>query len=435
VTVALLMIALCAAAIAGCGSSSSSSSSSTAAAAAATTSSGATSSGATSSGATTSTGASSKAACGVVPTKPLPAGSTPILAKLPATVRSLYTGFEAPVLASQWANWKPKHSGKLTIGVSFNALINPFNAELYQLITGELKSDPAVGKVVAYTASSPTDISGQLQQFQSLIQQHVDLIVTLVPATGPFTPAIEQAGKAGIPTISLVNYVSTPAGVGIAPNTWSNVASPAAAIIKAIGEKGDVLLVHGITATTTDAATFADFNELLGACPNIKIAGSTEGMYNPPVVKSGVLQFLSTHPAPINAVFQTATMAPAILQAFQQAGRTIPSVIDLGAQVGSLAYWKENLAKGYKGAGTAAGPKSIGAEAIQVINRMIAGQGPKLNNIIWPQPNVTAANLSQFVPAGATPTTQGSAENPPSTYITSQQLDALFNHPNAKAAG
>ena len=371
------------------------------------------------------------AACGKVPTKSLPPSTGNLLASLPASVRSLYVGYGSPVLKSVWSNWKPKTS-KLVIGVSFSALTNPFASELYDLINSELRRTPGVKKVISFAAASPTDVTGQIQQYTSLVQQHVNLIVLL--GSEAFLPAIQQATKAGIPTVSIVNDVLSADTVNIAPNTWQDNAVPVTTIINAIGQKGNVLLVQGIPGTQANDDTIKQYAELIAPCPNITNEGAIVGAYDPPVVKGSVLQFLSTHPDPVAAVFQVGTMAPPIIQAFQQAGRPVPSVEEAGAQKGSLAYWSQNKST-YHTAGAVGGAIGLANETVRVTRRMLAGQGVKVNNIVWYQPIVTAANLSSYAQSGWTPETPGSAENPPSTYVTDAQLNALFNHPNLKVAG
>jgi ribose transport system substrate-binding protein len=298
-------------------------------------------------------------------------------------------------------------------------------------LEAELKATPGVANVIAYTAASAQDVSGQLQQFQSLIQQHVDLIVTLAASGPAFIPAIQQAAAAGIPTVSLVNDIESPDSVNISPNTWQDVAAPVTSILNGIGKKGNVLEVHGIPGTQTDTDTFTDFGDLLAPCPGISVLGAVDGDYSPPAVESAVLQFLSTNPAPVAAVLQTATMAPYVMEAFQKAGRPIPPVVDVGAQEGSLAYWSENR-KTYHGGATVGGDLALANEAVRVVRRMLVGQGVKVNNIIWYQPVVTTANLSKFVQPSWALTTQGTVEDPPSTYVTNAELNALFNHPKIK---
>jgi len=351
-----------------------------------------------------------------------------LLASLPKSVRNLYTGFDAPVLKSVWSNWKPK-KGKLVVGVSFSAVDNPFTAELYPLVQKELQSTPGVSKVIALAASSPTDVAGQIQQYQSLIQAHVNLIVLL--GSEAFLPSIQQAAKAGIPTVSIVNDVLSKDTVNIAPNTWEDNAGPVAAILNAIGQQGNVLLVHGIPGTQSDTDTINQYERLIAACPNVTDLGSIDGLYAPPAVQGALLQFLGTHPQPISAVFQVGVMAPPLIQGFQQAGRPVPLVEDTGAQDGSLAYWSQNSST-YHTEGSVGGVMGLANETVRVVRRMLVGQGVKVNNLVWIEPIVKGSNLSQYVQPSWTLATPGSAENPPSTWITNAQLNALFTHPNIK---
>jgi ribose transport system substrate-binding protein len=377
------------------------------------------------------TGTAAKAACGVAGRGAAPADPEHVMSALPQSTKNYYYGFGNPIDKSAYSNYKPK-AKKFVVGVSFNALVNPFNSAVYSALIAKLKATPGITKVVAYTAATSTDIAGQIQQMQSLIQQKVNLIVELAAAGPPMIGVAKQAAKAGIPFVSLVNYVPTSDAISVTPNIWQDVSGPTTAILNGIGQKGNVLEVHGIPGTTTDGTTFDYFNQLIAACPNVSVAGSITGDYTPPVVTSATLQFLSTHPQPIAAVLQVATMSSSIMGAFQQQGRTIPPVLDIGAQIGSIAYWHDNVGNGYKGGGSAGGVGSLVTEASNVISRVLAGQGPKLNAMVWYQPVITAKNLNTFYTPGSSLTTQGTVDNPPSTYLPNSVLNTLFNHPTRK---
>lgn len=375
---------------------------------------------------------STSGSCGKAPTGSAPPDRDKVLSTAPAAVQKLYAGDTDPVYKSAWADWKPSHPAPYTVGVSFNALVNPFNAGLYKQLNEQLKSDPQIGNVIAYTAASPSDVAGQIQQMQSLVQQKVDVIITLATSGSTASPVVKQAGDAGIPMISLTNYVDSPQAINLTPNTFQNVMPPAASIVSQVGKKGNVLIVHGIPGTQSDVDETKYFKQVISACPDLKLVGEVNGMYNPSVVKSEVLKFLATHPQKIDVVFQTATMAPAVMQAFQSVGRPMPAVIDLGAQVGSVAYWHDHKST-YKGGGAVGSVGSQVALATQVTARLLAGQGPKTNVFIWEQPYLTAADLDQYYQPGSTLDTPGTVDSPPSTYTTSSTLDALFNHPERKA--
>jgi hypothetical protein len=106
--------------------------------------------------------------------------------------------------------------------------------------------------------------------------------------------------------------------------------------------------------------------------------------------------------------------------------------LDIGAQVGSVAYWHDNESNGYKGGGSAGGIGSLVSEATSVITRVLAGQGPKINAMVWYQPVITAKNLSLFYTPGTSLATQGTVDNPTSTYLPNSVLNSLFDHPSRK---
>lgn len=70
---------------------------------------------------------------------------------------------------SAWANWTPRHPPAWKVEVSFSQI-------------------------------SPLDVTQQLQRFNSLVQQGVDLITYEPLAPAPFAPAVDEAAKAGIPS-------------------------------------------------------------------------------------------------------------------------------------------------------------------------------------------------------------------------------------------
>jgi ribose transport system substrate-binding protein len=371
--------------------------------------------------------------CGLLPNKPAPA----LLKSLPPKTQAYYDGWADLLGKSQWANFKPKHKGKFTIGYSSSALVNPFNAALYKDLQTTLKKNKQVGKVIFTTTDTLTDVQQQIQQIQSMIQQKADVIIVLAVSGPALTQVVGQAAKAGIPVISLINDIGSPA-ISIAPNSWTEYGGTAASLMKQLGGKGNVIFVHGIPSTATDVNALKVTKEIIANCPSAKLIGDPVGNYVPPVVEGAVLSFLTSHPQKISAVFQAGTMAQSIMQAFQKAGRTIPSVDDVATSPGSLAYWKQNVSKGYKGAGSAAGPMGLTLQTVDLTTRLLGGQGPKVNAFVWYHPLITPQNLSGFtksLPAGASLSTQGLYENPPSTYLPKAVVDSLMSHPKVKPIG
>ena len=385
----------------------------------------------TGSSATGSTAAA--AACGTLP-KVAPNDPQKALTGTTVKVKTYYNGWPFQLYKSQLANWKPKGKGPYTVGILFDGLSNPFQAYVFNSLQKFLNRSPAVDKVIGVVseAGNPTK---EVQNYQSLVQQGADLIIVQPSSAPAFLPVVKDALKQGVATVSYINPLSDASAVSVGPNVYTSGGQAFANLLKLKGGKGNFLGVHGIRVTAVDKSTWGIYNSLLAACPDVKLVGEIDGNFAPPAVRAAVLQFLATYPGPIDAVFHTAVMGPSIIGAFQQAGRTVPSVTAMAAQKGDLAYWSDNASKGYTTSGFAGGPTSITNLMTRVVLRMLAGQGPKVSDIPWPQPQITPANYKQYARPGWTLTTPGTVEQPRSTHYSEREMDSLFTHPERKAKG
>jgi ribose transport system substrate-binding protein len=351
-----------------------------------------------------------------------------------ATARSYYNGWPFPLQKSALGNWKPKGKAPYTVGILFDGLSNPFQAYVFNLMQKFLNRSPMIDKVIGVVseAGNPTK---EVQNYQSLVQQGADLIIVQPSSAPAFLPVVKDALKQGVATVAYINPLSDASAVSVGPNVYTSSGAAFAALLKQKGGKGNLLGVHGIRVTPVDQSTWAIYKQLLSACPDVKLVGEIDGNFAPPAVRAAVLQFLATYPGQVDGVFHTAVMGPSIIGAFQQAGRSVPSVTAMAAQKGDLAYWADNAAKGYQTTGFAGGPTAITNLITRVTLRLLAGQGAKVSDIPWPQPQITPANYKQYAKEGWTLTTPGTVEQPRSTHWAEKDLDSLFNHPEKKTGG
>jgi ribose transport system substrate-binding protein len=382
--------------------------------------------------ATTGTSAPNATACGALPTV-APQDADRTLARATTTAKGFYNGWPFPLRKSALANWKPKGQAPYTVGVLFDGLSNPFQAYTFNLLQKFLNRAKNVDRVIGVVAEAGNSAK-EIQAYQSLVQQGADVII-VQPASAPALVApMKAALNQGVATIGYINPIDDAAAVNVAPNVYTSAGASLAAFLKLLGAKGNLLGVHGIRVTQVDRTTWEIFNRLLDACPDVKLAGEIDGNFAPPAVRAAVLQYLATNPGKVDGVFHTATMGASIIGAFQQAGRDVPPVTAMAAQKGELAYWSQNRSN-YRTVGFAGGANALANLITRVTLRMLAGQGPKLNHIPWPQPQITAANLSQYARPGWTLATPGAAEQPASTFWKEKDLDSLFTFPKRKTGG
>lgn len=374
--------------------------------------------------------ASGSGACGTVPHRPVE-DPDHALAGLTPTYAKNYSGYINTVHKSHWANWKPAKATGFTVGIIMANTDNAPQASLLAAMKAGLADHPRISRVIVDVDNN--SLPTELQQYQSLVQQGVDLIILQPLSQAAELPLVEAAAMKGIPTISPQNELPSPYDVTVNTNSFLAGATTAAAVLKEMGGKGNVLEVHGRSGIALDNDTFAGFSAALKDCPGVKVAGNVVGDFVPPTAKTETLKFLATHPQPIDGVLQAGIMSAAVASAFQQAGRQVPPMTYLFAQKADLAVWKQLAGKGdYHAAGTVQSEEAIGAAIAEIARRMLAGQGIKVTDVIAQQAPITDANLDQLVHADWTPTTGGNVEDDQESFFPKAFLDQLFTRPTVE---
>jgi ribose transport system substrate-binding protein len=195
--------------------------------------------------------------------------------------------------------------------------------------------------------------------------------------------------------------------------------------------KGNILLVQGAPTQPTSVAGYLGAKASLSRCPGIHIAGTVVGEYENSVAKSVTLQFLSSYSGTINGVYDGGVMSQGELSAFQQLGKPIPAITNLGAVLGTLAYWYQHQST-FGSAATGSGGHEFDRIIMDVAMRLLEGKGPKLNDIIGTGDLVTKANLNQIAQynkSALNVNNQNIAEVPPFSLLTESALNGYFTKP------
>jgi ribose transport system substrate-binding protein len=411
-----------------CGSSSSSSSSASSSTAASSSSSATTAANASASSGTTP-------AC--VPAVPssLPNDPDGVAASLTGAAKAAMGGYPGTVYASPWVKFKPKHGPPWKIGMSNNeGNLNAVDVGLG--LKDEAKLNPGlVSSIVTTTPPTPNDVATQIQQMRSLVQQHVDFIISTLGSPTALNAVIDEAAKADIPVISLLGQSTDKNAVNLQPNPIQLGYYGAKGLLTAMGTgTGTVLDVDGIPGLSIDTDINAGAHAVFTACKT-NIVGTVTGKFDPTIAKTQVLTFLSGHPSSIDGVFQVSDMAPGIFSAFQQVGRKVPPVDDIGAPAASLVYWQANESKGYKGSGVAIPAIKDGTYSMAVALAMLEGDGVKITDTPYAPPVIDSANLSQWIEPGWTQSTNALGDGPACSVPITSLLKTYFTKtPTIKSA-
>ncbi|MGW0948016.1 substrate-binding domain-containing protein [Streptomyces sp. NPDC002623] len=362
--------------------------------------------------------------CGSVP-KVAPKDASGVLASLGGSVADNYNGFTNPVEASAWEDWKPSHEGPYKVALSWPPRNNAFLTEMYNAVKKTLTESGKVTITKELTPTSPSDVPGQLQQINQLIGDKPDMIITQPIAPGPSAKVMDAAAKAGIPVVSAWNSSPTPSAVSVGLNNFLQAATTAAKVVQAMGGKGDLLLVRGIPGIQQDADAMAGFKAVLALCPDIKVAGEVTGGYVSATTKAAVLQFLSTHPAGVDGVLQAGAMGVGVINAFKQLGKQVPPLADIGSSRGSIAYAHQNASR-YQEFGTSTPDAAIGVSIANVALKILAGDGPKVNQVITQPVYITNDNLDEIYQDGWDVTNTANAAGKDDDFMSESYIAQFF---------
>lgn len=354
-----------------------------------------------------------------------------IIATLPREVQESFQGYPAETMASPWADfagtpppWKIGISGQ----APSTAWVENLYAEVERLFAeakaqGLVEGELMKGIMVDQATQTPAQ---QISAYQSMIRDGCDGVIMLPLAGDPLAPAITEAGEQGVPTIITANLNPSPYAVIVFP---PNVENAIIGTFELIENEGDVLIVRGIPGNPVETWGYEVILRAMESRPGINVVGEVLGNWSNATAKNVVTQFLASYTGDIDAVVHTGCMAQGIIQAFEQAGRTVPPISMNGGLAGELAWFADHVDEGYRAVGNAYGGKEEANACFRVLLRILAGKGLLVRDIPLIPPEVTADNVHEFVPEGATLTSADDPLGDPHTFCPDEYLDLVFKTP------
>ena len=372
--------------------------------------------------------AKAAAACGTtVPVGPKnPKG---VYSSMSASLKQIYSSFPGTLTASPWATTKIKAKPPWKIGYIAFAITNQYNQDvlngLKQQFAAAKKQGLVKGSLVTNipATSAQSTPEEQIAAIQQMVREGVNAIVLLPEDSVSETPAMNAAGKAGVPII----LADTPPAPGstYAVSAWSQNQVQADAGSLGLIKKGNILLVKGIAGNENDVVLYNQAIADLKNCPNIHVAATVYGQWDNGTAKSVVSQYLAAHPQPLAGAIQDGGMFAGIVEAFQANGQTVPTVSDGECYGGDLSWWLSNKSKYKTVAGCFNGYQ--GAYVYwNVAMRILANHHPKYNVLEMPAVTINNSNLSQFAKAGLPLTSSAEIGGPETAWCSEGCLNKYF---------
>jgi ABC-type sugar transport system substrate-binding protein len=359
-----------------------------------------------------------------------PSNPSGVYSTLPATLKSIYSSYPGSLIASPWATKKITAKPPWKIGYIAFAITNPYNADV---LTG-LKNQFAIAKKEGLVQGSlvtniPATMAAstaeqQISAIQQMVRQGVNAIILLPVDSVAEAPAINAAGKAGVPVI----LADTPP----APNTpyaiaaWSQNQVQSDAGTLGIIQKGNIVIVKGIAGNENDLVLYDQAIADLKNCPNIHVAATLYGSWDEGTAKTVVSQYIASHPQPLAGAIQDGGMMAGIVEAFQADGLKVPPIADGECYGGDLSWWLANKSTYKTVAGCFNGFQGS-FTYFDVALRVLDNKGPKYNVLEMPTPAITNANLASFAKPGLPLSSQAEVGGPTTAWCDDTCLNKYFN--------
>jgi ribose transport system substrate-binding protein len=381
-----------------------------------------------SAGSSSSSSATANTSC--IPTAPkaLPADPDGVAASLSGAAKTAIQGYPGTVYRSPWASFTPKHGGPWKVGFSNNQA-SLYGSGVQSGLERAAAANPGkVSGIVPLVPATPNDVTTQIQQMRSLLQQNVDVIYALLSSPTALNGVIDEAAQQGVPVISIAGQSTDKNAINLQPNAIDLGYYGAAGLVNAMGGKrGDVLVVQAIPGLTYNTQVLQSGLPVLQAC-GMNIVGTVAGAFDPATAKTAVLQFLAGHPGKIDGVFQVSGMTPGIISAFQQVGRPVPPIGDINPGAPSLVYWNQHKGS-YNGSGVAISPERTGEYTMNLGLALLSGRGVKITDVPFSPPVITRATLSQWLEPGWTSSTAAQANGPANAIPIKELVDSYTSKP------
>jgi ribose transport system substrate-binding protein len=345
--------------------------------------------------------APSSAVASSAPASPAAGGSSGTtetdLSAVPAGAKSAYTNYQlySKLYPNAYQNFKPP-TGKVQYCESTFYLGNTYQQGEVAAFKQMISQLAAQGKAESnfIVQNSNNSVATQVSQLQSEIQSGCDVIFLNNNSTTAFCDQYTNAIQKNVLVISLdPSYCNN--AITVSFDVYENSYELAANLYKGMNYQGNLLLVTGIpgvadAATATDAAMAA-----MKGHPGLKVVGQYTGQWTASVAQTATAQWIASHPGTkVDGIVDEGAMGVAAETALQQAGRPLAKVSLQEGDCQELAFQTANPSLVTYMTDQAPAPGAYAS--MNVALRILAGQQPALDTILYPIPGPTAATFNQW---------------------------------------
>ena len=203
-------------------------------------------------------------------------------------------GASALAVAAMIAPLAPALADDEVIAVFTKNLTNPFFQN--ERVAAENAAKQLKAKIVQYTPTKPDSIPEQLSQIEDVIVKKPAAAVFVPVDYKAMVPGIEKMNAAGIPVVNITDHLAGGKIVAFVGIDDVKVATTTAeSLIKAMGGKGNVVIIEGVKGSISSQDRVKGFNEVIKKYPDVKLLASQPGNFQRLNALQAMENLLQTH--------------------------------------------------------------------------------------------------------------------------------------------
>jgi ribose transport system substrate-binding protein len=272
--------------------------------------------------------------------------------------------------------------------------------------------------------NSNNSTATQLSQFQSEIQSGCGVIFLDAGSTTAFCSLFTTAIQKHIVVVSL-DPVYCNNAITVSFDVYENSYSMDAALYKAMNYQGNLLEITGVPGVADAATATAAATNAMAGHPGLKVVGNYTGEWTASVAQTATAQWLASHPGvTVNGIIDEGAMGVAAETALQEAGRPLAKVSLQEGDCQELAFEHEHPSLVPFMTDQAPAPGAYAT--MDVALRLLAGQQPALDTILYPIPGPTTATFNQWYTSSMTTSSACFASPAPALPAIASYLGQFF---------
>lgn len=206
------------------------------------------------------------------------------------------------------------------IAVFTKNLTNPFFQN--ERVAAENAARQLKAKVVQYVPTKPDSIPEQLSQIEDVIVKKPSAVVFVPVDYKAMVPGVEKLNAAGIPVVNITDKSAGGKLVSFVGIDDVEVAKTTAeSLLKAMGGKGNVIILEGVKGSISSQDRIKGFNEVIKKYPGVKLLASQPANFQRLNALQVMENLMQTHPQIDGVLAANDAMAIGAIEALDGAKR------------------------------------------------------------------------------------------------------------------